>query len=191
MMRVFLLLACLTFLCGCLTLEHSLRLTEGNSLVAGYVYVYDTDAEPAMAAGLEETGSVAWRFFDEAKVRAALAERKLELVRYRKVAHGGRTTVEISVMTRDFAKSLKEGAFPGMEWTRGKTSVLALQMPEGNLPKETVERLKRICPGFRASLTIAVPGTIVETNGRRLDASTAVWEYAFGDAVVAPRLSWR
>ena len=52
MMRFFLLLAFTLLLCGCISVEQTLRLTEGNSLVVGHVYVYETEAEPALAEEL-------------------------------------------------------------------------------------------------------------------------------------------
>ena len=191
MMRCFLLLAFTLLLFGCISVEQTIRLTESNSLVVGYVYVYETDAEPALIAGIEEMKGLSWRFYDEAKVREDIAKRKLEFVRYRKTRKGGRTQVDISMISRDVSKSLKEGVFPGLELTRGKVSSLSLQMPQGKLTKETVERLKKLSPECHLSLTMVVPGAIVDTNGKKLSSNMAFWEYAVGDAIVAPRVSWK
>ena len=173
-------------LCGCLTLEHSLRLTEANALIVGYVYTYDTAAEPTIAAALEEIPGLHWRFFDEKSVRDSLTRRNLELVRYRKAVRGSRTTVEISVISRNAAKTIASGAFPELRAPEEKS--LEMTIPAGTIP---ADRLKRLLPDFKASLTISVPGVIESTSGRRVDDETAVWEYTPGDAVVQPVIRWK
>lgn len=187
-MRIFLISACIVLcLCGCLTFEHSLRFTDADGLLMGYAYSYSTEDETALKAGMEELG-LAWRFYDEQSVRAYFAEKKLEVARYRKISKGGRTSIEISVMTRNFSKSLADGVFPEIELTRGKVNTLSMRV--GEISPDADKRLKMLCPEFKASLLVSVPGTIRETNGRKISKDTATWEYTPGGTVVSPTVSW-
>jgi len=187
---------CLCLLNGCLHLEQKLQFLRDGSVIATYHYAVPVAMLPALTAAqnaLEQQlptpaqGNAAsaqpmnW-FLNETAVRNFFQRPGIELRQYRQTESDGQHHVHIIILARDGVRAVNTGLFGTMTVKKqedGRTA-FTVEPPGHNQAwtKEQVERLRRLCPDLKLTLTVVAPTDIVTSNGDQTGAHTVTWTFA-------------
>ncbi len=176
-MKNLILIPILLLLAGCLTFEQTVRLNKDGSVLASYVYTYQSIYEEAIKIGLSKSmpangaESSHLDFLNEKSMETFCTRNGLELRQYKKTVKGDKTTVQIIVLARRGTPN-ELIALGGFVRTDKRMEIILPEITWHDTMKATIEKL---CPGLALSLTVIAPENITATNGNKIRQDTVSW----------------